>query len=63
LSATASSGLTVTFAKVSGPATVTGKTVTLTGAGTVTIRAYASGDADYNAATPVDRSFTVAPKG
>ncbi len=60
LSATASSGLPVTFSVVSGPATITGNTVTLSGSpGTVTIRASQEGNADYNAAPPVDRSFTV----
>ncbi len=60
LSATASSGLGVTFSLVSGPATVTGGgTVTLTGAGTVTVRASQAGNGSYNAAPNVDRSFTV----
>ena len=60
LSATATSGLTVTFSVVSGPAKVLGKTVTLTGAGAVTIRASQAGDAYYLAAPAVDRTFTVA---
>src|SRR6185369_16547191 len=34
-------------------------TVTLTGAGTVVVRASQAGDATYTAATPVDQSFTV----
>jgi hypothetical protein len=58
--ATASSGLTVTFSIVSGPATVTGDTVTITGAGTIVARASQVGDGNYNAATPVDRTVTVA---
>src|SRR5439155_23418979 len=44
VAASASSGLTVTFSIVSGPATVSGSTVTVTGAGTVTVRASQSGD-------------------
>lgn len=61
LSATASSGLGVTFTLVSGPATLSGSKLTLTGvAGTVTVRASQAGDATYNAATDVTRSFTVA---
>jgi len=36
--------------------------VTITGVGTVTVRAAQSGDADWNAATNVDRAFTVAQK-
>ena len=60
LRATASSGLLVTYSVISGPATIAGSTLTLTGAGTVTIRASQAGDANYNAAPSVDRSFTVA---
>jgi hypothetical protein len=59
LSGSASSGLPLTFSVVSGPATVAGRTVTLTGAGTVTLRAVQAGNANYNAATSVDHSFTV----
>ncbi|MEW6304051.1 MAG: immunoglobulin domain-containing protein [Verrucomicrobiota bacterium] len=59
VSASASSGLTVSFSILSGSATVSGSTVTITGAGTVTVRASQTGNANYNAATPVDRSFTV----
>ena len=60
LSATASSGLPVTFSLISGPATLSNNVVTLTGAGTVTVRASQAGDATFNAATNVDRSFIVA---
>ena len=60
VSGTASSGLAVGFSIVSGPATISGSTVTITGAGTVTVRASQSGDANWNAATSVDQSFTVA---
>src|SRR5205809_1088066 len=60
VSATASSGLAVTFSVVSGPATISGSTVTLTGAtGTVTVRASQAGNGTYNAAADVDRSFAV----
>jgi DNA/RNA endonuclease G (NUC1) len=60
LTATASSGLTVTFAVVSGPATVSGNTVTLTGtAGSVVIRASQAGNAAYLAATDVTRTIAV----
>ncbi len=58
LEATASSGLTVTFAHVSGPATVSGTNVTITGAGLITVRASQGGNDTYNAAPNVDRSFT-----
>src|SRR5437667_450292 len=60
VTATASSGLAVTFSIVSGPATISGSTVTLTGAtGTVTVRASQAGNGTYNAAADVDRSFAV----
>jgi hypothetical protein len=60
VSATASSGLVPTFSIVSGPATISGTTVTIIGAGTVVVSAAQAGDANYNAATPVAQSFTVA---
>ncbi len=60
LSGSASSGLPVTFTLLSGPATISGSTVTLTGSGTVTIRASQAGNTNWNAATNVDQSFTVA---
>ncbi|WP_121357816.1 carbohydrate-binding protein, partial [Flavisolibacter nicotianae] len=60
LSATASSGLPVSYRVVSGPATVSGNTVTLAGtAGTVIIEASQAGNTTYNAATAVTQSFTV----
>jgi len=60
LSATATSGLVVTFSVVSGPAKVSGATLTITGAGTVVVAANQAGNADYSAATQVTRSITVA---
>ena len=59
LSATTTSGLTLTYSIVSGPATINGSTMTLTGIGTVTVRVSQAGNATYAAATPVDRSFNV----
>jgi hypothetical protein len=60
LAPTSDSGLPVTLAVTSGPATISGDTVTLTGAnGTVTIEATQAGNGTYAAATPVDRSFNV----
>nr|WP_293834844.1 M4 family metallopeptidase [uncultured Arsenicibacter sp.] len=59
LAATASSGLPVSFAIVSGPAEITGNKVSVTGPGTVTVRAYQEGNGEFYAATPVERSFTV----
>ena len=59
LSGTASTGLPLSFSIVSGPATIGGSTVTLTGAGTVIVRASQSGAANYFAAPNVDQSFVV----
>ena len=59
VSATASSGLTVTFA-ASGNCTVAGSTVHLTGAGSCTITASQAGDSNYNPATDVPQSFSIA---
>ncbi len=57
------SGQPVTFSIVSGPATIAGNTVTLTGAGDVTVRASQAGNADYFAATDVEETFNVAQAG
>ncbi len=59
LTASASSGLPVSFAVVSGPAIVEGNQLTLTGSGTVVIRATQGGDATYSPASAVERSFVV----
>ncbi len=57
---TSTSGLTVSLAVVSGPATVAGDVVTLTGgAGTVVIQATQAGNGTYAAATPVNQLFEV----
>ena len=61
LSATASSGLPVTFTIVSGPATVSGSTLMITGAGTIIVDAMQAGNTDYNPAI-TEQSFTVNPK-
>ncbi|MDX2066573.1 MAG: MBG domain-containing protein, partial [Fimbriimonadaceae bacterium] len=64
VSAAASSGLPVTVSMLSGPATVVGTTVTLTGQpGIVVLRVSQPGNATYAAATPVDLTFTVTPVG
>jgi hypothetical protein len=59
LSATATSGLPVAFTVVSGPATISGATLTITGAGTVVVDAKQAGNADYLAATTVSQTITV----
>jgi hypothetical protein len=61
LTATSSSGLPVVFSVTSGPATVNGNTVTLTGAGTVVIKASQAGNSNYNAAADTTKSFCVNP--
>lgn len=59
LTASASSGLTVTFAVESGPATVSVSTLSLNGVGTVKVVASQAGDTNYNVATSVPQSFLV----
>lgn len=59
LEAHASSGLPVTLSVVSGPATLSGSTLTLTGTGTVKVQATQPGGGQYKAAVPVTRSITV----
>jgi hypothetical protein len=60
VSATASSGLPVSFASTtSAICTVSGTTVTLVAVGTCTIQATQAGNATYAAATPVNQSFQV----
>jgi unsaturated rhamnogalacturonyl hydrolase len=60
LSASASSGLSVSFSVLSGPASITGNTLTITGAGTVSVQASQAGNTTY-AATNMIQSFTVSP--
>ena len=59
LSATSKSSGALTYAVVSGPATVTGNIVTLTGVGTVVLSASQAASGNYAAAT-ANLSFTVA---
>jgi sugar lactone lactonase YvrE len=59
ISATASSGLAVTFVSTPAVCTVSGATVTLVAVGTCTIQAKQAGNANWAAATAVNRSFTV----
>jgi len=58
--ATASSGLPVTISVSSGPATISGTSITLTGAGTVVLSATQEGNTYYSAAPNVSQTFTVA---
>jgi N-acetylneuraminic acid mutarotase len=59
LSGSASSGLAITFSVVSGPGTISGSTLTITGVGTVVVAANQAGNANYAAATQVTQSITV----
>jgi len=59
LTATASSGLPIVYTVTSGPATVYGSVLSITGRGTVTVQAAQGGNTNYMAATPVSVSFTV----
>ena len=58
LSASASSGLSVSFEVASGPANLSGNNLMITGAGSVTIRASQGGNSDFEPAQ-VYRSFSV----
>ena len=63
LTATASSGLTVSYASSNtAVATVSGATVTIVAAGTTTITASQAGDVSFNAATPVPQNLVVDAK-
>ncbi len=59
LSATATSSLATTFSVVSGPGTIIGSTLTVTGAGTIVVAANQAGNATYSAATQVTGSIVV----
>lgn len=59
LNATASSGLPVAYEAVTNNITISGSTVTIINTGLATIKATQAGNADYNAATPVEISFTI----
>jgi gliding motility-associated-like protein len=61
VNASSSSGLTVTYSVVSGPATISGNTITVTGTGVVTIAADQAGNSNHTAATQVTQAFTVSP--
>ena len=61
LAATASSGLAVSYAVISGPGTVSGSTLTITGAGSIVVQAMQAGNSSYEAAIPVSVTVTVNP--
>lgn len=62
LTGTATSGLPVTYSITSGLATVSNSLLSITGAGSVTIQALQSGNTNWNAATPVSQTISVAAK-
>ncbi len=60
VSATATSGLTVSFSsQTTSVCTVTGTTVTIVASGICTVRASQGGNSNYNAAPNVDQPFTI----
>ncbi len=61
LNATASSALPVAFSLISGPATLSGATLRITGAGTVVVEASQAGNATYAAATPIQHGIQANP--
>jgi probable HAF family extracellular repeat protein len=62
VSATASSGLSVSFA-ASGQCTISGATVHITGGGSCTITASQGGDGNFNAAADVQQGFSIVNNG
>src|SRR5439155_14232778 len=59
LNAQASSGLPVSLRLISGPVSLVGTNVVVTGIGTVTVRASQSGDASFKASPVVDSTFVI----
>jgi hypothetical protein len=60
LHATSTSGLTVGYTVLSGPVTLSNDSIiTITGAGTVSIKAFQYGNAQYDTATPIINTFQV----
>ncbi len=57
--ASASSGLPVTFYLVSGPATLSGKVVTITGVGDIIVKASQAGNNNFNSANDVSQTIAV----
>jgi len=61
LNASASSGLPVQYAVLSGPGNISGSTLTITGGGTIVISASQTGNNTYAGATSVSQSLIVNP--
>jgi hypothetical protein len=62
LTASANSGWPITFSLISGPATLLGNVLTITGAGSVVVQADQSGNTDYAAAASVQDTIVVNPE-
>ena len=60
LSATATSGLPVTFSVISGPGTISGNTLTIIGVGSIVIAADQAGNQNYTRAAQVTQSVAAA---
>ena len=60
LSGSSSSGLPLSFSVVSGAGSISGSSLNVTGAGSLVLRASQAGNTNYNAATAVDASITIA---
>ena len=61
LAATDTSNLPISYQVMSGPATISGDTLTVTGVGLIDVEASQAGDPTYIMPTHVDTSFTVTP--
>ena len=61
LPASTSAGLTLSYSVSSGPATVSGNTLTITGAGTIVVKASQAGSATYAAYSGTETITTTAP--
>ncbi|PCH67083.1 MAG: hypothetical protein COC06_11840, partial [Bacteroidales bacterium] len=59
LVASSTSGLEVSFELVSGPASLSGKEISINGVGTIVVKALQAGNENYEAAETVSRTFTV----
>jgi hypothetical protein len=61
LNASASSGLPVQYTVLSGPGSISGSTLVITGGGTIVITASQSGNNTYAGATPISQNLIVKP--
>lgn len=61
LSASASSGLPVSFSVITGPGVLSSNIMTMTGSGLVVVRASQAGDATYSPAPNVDQVLSIVP--